>query len=359
MKVAIYTIALNEEQFVKRWYESAKDADYLLIADTGSTDNTVKIAKSLGINVVSVSVSPWRFDDARNAAMAQLPLDIDYCISLDMDEIITPNWRESLEKAFAEGITRPKYKHIWSWKEDGTPGLEFAYDHIHARKGYRWKHPVHETLFPYGISEKSIFINGIETHHHPDPTKSRSQYLPLLEMSVKEDPGSDRNAYYYARELYFYGKYGEAAKEFKRHLAMPNATWPPERTSSMRYLAKCEPQKAFDYLHLAIKESPGRREALVELSQLMYSTQNWTDCYEFAIDALKIDSKPLDYLCEEFAWGSLPHDLASISAYNLGYIDEAIHHIKNALLIEPTNTRLLSNLDYYNKDKQAKNDIIS
>ena len=35
MKVAIYTIALNEEQFVEKWYESAKEADYLLIADTG------------------------------------------------------------------------------------------------------------------------------------------------------------------------------------------------------------------------------------------------------------------------------------------------------------------------------------
>jgi glycosyltransferase involved in cell wall biosynthesis len=49
MKIAVYAIALNEEQFVKRWYESAKDADYLLIADTGSTDKTVKLAKSLGI----------------------------------------------------------------------------------------------------------------------------------------------------------------------------------------------------------------------------------------------------------------------------------------------------------------------
>ena len=62
MKIAVYTIALNEEQFVARWYESAKEADYLLIADTGSTDNTKEIAKKLGINVVDVAVTPWRFD---------------------------------------------------------------------------------------------------------------------------------------------------------------------------------------------------------------------------------------------------------------------------------------------------------
>ena len=55
MKVAVYTITLNEAKHIARWYESAKDADYLLIADTGSTDGTVDIARSLGIKVVEIS----------------------------------------------------------------------------------------------------------------------------------------------------------------------------------------------------------------------------------------------------------------------------------------------------------------
>jgi len=29
MKIAVYTIALNEEKHVQRWYESVKDADYI------------------------------------------------------------------------------------------------------------------------------------------------------------------------------------------------------------------------------------------------------------------------------------------------------------------------------------------
>ena len=44
MKVAVYTIALNEEKHVERWYNSIKDADYILIAATGSTDKTVEVA---------------------------------------------------------------------------------------------------------------------------------------------------------------------------------------------------------------------------------------------------------------------------------------------------------------------------
>lgn len=351
MKVAIYTIALNEEQFVERWFESAKEADYLLIADTGSSDRTVELAKSFGINVVDISIKPWRFEDARNAALSFIPKDIDYCISLDMDETISKNWRKPLEQALERGITRPKYKHVWSWNDDGTPGMEFAYDHIHARFGYRWKHPVHETLKPYGIKEVSEFINGLETYHYPDSTKSRSQYLPLLEMSVQEEPFDDRNAFYFARELFFYNQYERAAQEFKRHLSLPTALWPAERTASMRYLAKCEPQNAFTWLQKAIEESPGRREALVEYAQYLYKKQDWAECLEVSKDALSITEKPLDYLCEAFAWGSLPYDLASISAYNLGDIDGATLYIKKALEIEPENPRFISNLAYYNKDK--------
>ena len=98
MRIAVYTIALNEEEFVERWYNSVKDADYILIGDTGSTDHTVEIARSLGINVFNLSIKPFRFDDARNAALALIPDDIDMCVSLDMDEVISDGWRAELEK---------------------------------------------------------------------------------------------------------------------------------------------------------------------------------------------------------------------------------------------------------------------
>jgi glycosyltransferase involved in cell wall biosynthesis len=110
MRIAVYTIALNEEKHVKKWYESAKEADYLLIADTGSTDKTVEIAKSLGINVINIRIDPWRFDDARNASLAAIPLDIDYCIALDMDEVLIQGWKKDFPKVLELGITRPVYE---------------------------------------------------------------------------------------------------------------------------------------------------------------------------------------------------------------------------------------------------------
>ena len=353
MKTAIYTIALNELQFVDRWYESAKDADYLLIADTGSTDGTVERARELGINVVDVRVSPWRFDDARNAALAALPLDIDMCVSLDMDEIITPGWKNVLDKAWEQGINRPRYKHIWSWNADGTPGLEFSYDHIHARKGFRWRHPVHECIYSYGIEEVQGWIDDLETHHHPDNSKSRSQYLPLLALSVKEDPYNDRNAFYYGRELYFYGQYMEAAAELKRHLELPTAHWKPERAASMRFIGKSLPAEAEHWFRKAIEEAPGRREPFVDLAKLYYGRQEWRQCLDAAESTLEIKEKPLEYLCEAESWGAAPWDYAAIAAYNLGQYEKAAEYARNAVEIEPDNERMKSNLVFCEKAAAA------
>lgn len=351
MKVAVYTIALNEEQFVRRWFESSKDADYHLIMDTGSTDLTRKIALELGIHVEVVKVRPWRFDIARNSSLFALPDYIDYCIALDMDEVLLPGWREELEKAHEQGWTRPRYQYTWSWNEDGTPGLQYGGDKIHARHGYRWKHPVHEVLTTYGGVEEIQGWTGLQIEHHPDNSKSRGQYFPLLKMAVDEDPYDDRNAFYYARELYFNEMYKEAATEFKRHLGLPRAVWKPERAASYRYLAKCEPDNEESWLLKAIEESPNRREPLVELAGLYYRRQEWANCYLYSVKALSITEKPLDYLCESFAWGATPYDLAAISAYSLGLPSEALAYGEEAAKLEPDNSRLTNNLEFYrNKD---------
>jgi glycosyltransferase involved in cell wall biosynthesis len=347
MKVAIYTIALNEEQFVERWYESAKEADYLLIADTGSTDGTVALAKSLGINVVEISIKPWRFDDARNASLAYIPSDIDYCIALDMDEVLIEGWRQKLETVPTQ-TTRPRYKYTWSWKTDGTPGLQYGGDKIHSRYGYRWKHPVHEVMVCDRIEQIENWID-LEIHHHPDDSKPRSQYMPLLAQSVVEDPHDDRNAFYYARELYFYGEYQKSTEEFKRHLSLPRATWKPERAASMRYISKMDDEFETSewWLKQAIAEAPDRREAYVEMAKLCYEKGLWSECLASSQKALEITNKPLEYLCEEFAWGFAPYDYAAIAAYNLGFTDVALEYGMKAVELNPTDERLQRNIMFY------------
>jgi len=339
MKIAVYTITKNEEQFVNRWAESCRDADYRLVVDTGSTDGTVNAAVDAGCDVANIEVKPWRFDVARNMALDLLPDDIDMCISLDADEVLQPGWREALEQ-ISESCTRPRYKYVWSWKADGSEGLTYLGDKIHARHGYRWTHPVHEVLTPEGVEVQETV--GLEIHHHPDPSKSRSQYLPLLELAVEERPDDDRNRFYLGRELMFNGRSAEAVTHLERHLEL--SVWRPERATSMRYLSRVSDDRE-GWLLRACAEAPDRREPWVDLAQFYYEIKLWESCYAAAVRALSITVKPLEYLCEEQAWGALPHDLASLGAWYSGRKMLALRHGWDAVSADPDDPRLRANVD--------------
>jgi tetratricopeptide (TPR) repeat protein len=348
MKIAVYAISKNESKFVKRFCESSKNADLILIADTGSTDGTVQLAKKYGATVYDICISPWRFDKARDAALALVPRDIDVCISLDLDEVLEAGWREEIERVWTENTTRMRYKFDWSM------GIVFFSEKIHARHGYHWHHPCHEYPMPdprtnevWAHSEKLL------VSHHPDPTKSRSQYLPLLEVAVKEDKECPRNAFYYARELTFVSQWEKAIKELKRYLELPRATWADERCYAMRLLSKSydalnNDNEAIKWARLAVAESHDTREPWLDLSVLCYKQKNWLESYSAAMNALAITHKREVYTAEPSSWKEKPYDYASIAAWNLGLKDQALTLCKQALEFNPSDKRLLKNMELIN-----------
>jgi glycosyltransferase involved in cell wall biosynthesis len=345
MKIAVYAISKNEEQFVRRFCESAKQADLILIADTGSSDNTVELAKECGATVYNICIKPWRFDLARNAAMALIPADIDVCVSLDLDEVLEPGWREEIESVWKDDTTRLRYKFDWGC------GISFYYEKIHHRNGYRFYHACHEWPKPDPrITEVWAHTDKLLVSHHPDPTKSRGQYMDLLEVAVKEDPQCPRNGFYYARELTFHYRWAEAIEALKRYLALPGATWENERCYAMRLLGKSHEEmgnwvEALKWYRLAVAEAPGTREPWVDLSMVTYRHGLWAESYSAALSALAIMDKQAVYTMDPSVWTEKPYDLASIAAWNLGLKEQAIEFCKKALEFNPKDTRLLSNLE--------------
>lgn len=354
LKICVYAISKNEEQFVERFVASAKDADMILVADTGSTDGTVEACKAAGVTTHEICITPWRFDHARNAALALIPKDIDICISLDMDEVLEPGWREEIERVWVGDTTRLQYYFEWG------PGVRFNYQKIHARHGYHWHHPCHEYPVPDGrINEVYAYTEKLLVTHHPDPTKSRGQYLDLLALSVKEDPVCPRNAFYYARELSFYGKWDESIRELARYLALPGATWPNERSYAMRTMAKCYEGKrdwsaAETWWLRAAAEAPGTREPWCGLATLYYLQAKWQECYGAAMRAISINNRELVYTVDPAVWGSQPHDLAAIAAWNLGMRWIAAKQGEIAVSLDPNNERLKENLLWFRGEKEIE-----
>jgi glycosyltransferase involved in cell wall biosynthesis len=347
LKICVYAISKNEAHFVERFCESAADADMILIADTGSDDGLVDEARKHGAVVHDICITPWRFDLARNAALALIPRDYDVCISLDIDEVLQPGWREEIERVWVKDhTTRLRYMFDWGC------GISFYYEKIHAKHGYMWHHPCHEYPVPDGrIEEVWAQTDFLIAVHKPDPTKSRGQYMDLLALSVKEDPQCPRNAFYYARELSFNARWQESIDACKSYLALPRATWMNERCYAYRVMGRCyneigDPSGAEKAFQMAASEAPNTREPWCELAMLMYRQCRWEECFAYAIRALRITDRALVYTCDPVVWGDQPHDLASISAYHLGLLDKSLEQAAIACEKSPDDTRLKANLLY-------------
>lgn len=350
MKVAVYAIALNEQAFVERCMATAREADLVIVADTGSTDDTIDKLVREGAIVHPISIRPWRFDDARNAALALVPDDVDVCVAIDLDEVLTAGWRARLETEWGDA-NRGKYSYTWSHHPDGSPAVTYMYDRIHSRYGYRWRHPCHETLYPDRIEQVDAQLS-LELHHWPDPTKPRSQYLELLEVAANEQPLDSRTAHYLGRELMFAQQWARAVDELRRHLELPTSTWAPERAASMRFVGRCLAQlgqhdDALVWFRAATDTAPDTREPWVELAQACHDQQRWHECYSAAVFALKITVRPAIYINDARAWGEVPDDLASVAAWHLGLHHDAITHAEHALAIAPDNQRVADNLTLY------------
>ena len=350
-KICVYAICKNEEQFVDRWMDAVSEADLVVVTDTGSTDQTVKKLRERGAVVYTETISPWRFDTARNIAMNHIPEDMDICVSNDLDEVFTKGWRQKLENAWRPFYTRARYLFTCSYNRDGTPSKQFAMEKIHRRHNFRWVHPVHEVLEYTGEDkDTTVWVDGMILNHYPDLSKPRTQYLPLLELSAAENPQDDRTIFWLGREYMYHKMYDSCIHTLKRHLELPSAKWDEERCASMRFIAKCyQSQNNFTeskkWLFRAIAECPQVREPYLQMARIGYLEKNWPLVFLMTEKGLGITGKTGSYLTEPESWGYALYDLGSICTYRLGLYEKSYHYAGMACKMEPENPRLNRNLE--------------
>lgn len=354
-KVCVYAICKNEEKFVDRFMDSVSEADKVFVLDTGSSDNTVEKLKRRGAITKTKIIEPWRFDVARNMSLDMVDPDTDICVCIDLDEVLSKEWRNKLEEIWNDKITRLRYNYIWSFDEYHNPEVNFYIEKIHSRNNYKWTHPVHEVLTYTGKKEEFLTTDEITVEHYPDKQKSRGSYLPLLELSVKEDPDDDRNMHYLGREYMYYGKYNEAIDTLIKHLKLPRATWKDERCASMRFIARCYKYLGrFDEARMwtdkAINEAPHLRDPYMERALIEYEIKNWDEVEKYVNEALKIKESKKSYINEIFSWNYTPYDLLSLCYYYKKDYKKSLDNINKALEYAPCDERLLKNKEIIEKN---------
>ncbi len=358
LKICVYAICRDESQFVDRFMDSVKDADGVYVLDTGSVDDTIEKLRARGAVVVrrvydkwktleeydalvAARKNPWRFDRPRNISLGMVPDDTDIVVCIDIDEVMQPGWRQYLEKNWKADTTSLRYMYAWS------PERTFSYNKITARLGYEWRTPIHETIYPIEpAKEKIVWTNELLVVHMPDASKSRAQYLPLLELAVRESPACVRSSYYLGREYTYAHKWPEAIKELKRYLSLGG--YPMEREEACLMIANAESklknkEQQEHWLLRACAEDPKQREPWVELADFYRLKGTHILGYAAAKHALSMNHTPASHLNRPDCWGARPFDVASVCAFYAGHKQESYDLAFEALQRDPYDERLIKN----------------
>ena len=101
LPLSVIIAAKNEARNLPRCLESVRGFSEVFVIDSQSTDGTVEIARSFGVQVVQFYYhGGW--PKKRQWAMETLPLTQDWILLLDADEALTPALRQEIARAIQD-----------------------------------------------------------------------------------------------------------------------------------------------------------------------------------------------------------------------------------------------------------------
>jgi len=228
-------IVRDEEATLPNCLQSVRHlVEDCVIVDTGSTDNTIAVARRFNARVFEHAWAD-NFAEARNAAFAQATGD--YIFWLDADDILLPidqerfgTLRENLDASY-DGYTM-----IYDYARDalGVSILRFHLPRLIRRDaGYRWVGRVHEYLDGPG---RWLPSDVVVTHNRTRSSGDRN--LRIYErMKAEGEPFSSRDRLYYANELADHGRWTEALPLYEAS-AEDVSLWLEDRLWAVNKLAE-------------------------------------------------------------------------------------------------------------------------
>lgn len=268
MKIGVAMIVKNEEVMLRRCLDTVKDFDEICILDTGSEDNTIKVAEKFAreanlVHADKVKIyTDYQWEDdfakARNKILERCKAD--WIVSIDADERLLTDPQDvmaEIEAAANEGFGAIEIQLI---SDDGKCKLNFP--RIFERAGARWKYPVHNILIP---KKKSTRIDDIviEFSRSPAHDKDPDRTFRILKKAVTDDPSNPRLMFYLARECGYKKAYTEALYFWDKYQSLGDQKM---KADAYVYEALIHYQlgdyvKAIDRCLEAIKLNPEFREA--------------------------------------------------------------------------------------------------
>lgn len=279
--ISVVLIAKNEEAVLSRVLSSIKDADEIIVCDTGSVDKTIEVAKKFTDKVYDDYKWEKSFAKARNHAKSKATCE--WILSIDADEKLDVPFskvREAVEEAERRGALAVNIKLHADDSENG----HFVKEDLSASDKWHWfprvfknvpevwwEGAVHNHISVAAIDDKEDgvrIIYGYSPAHHLDPNRS----LDILETEVNTRENAVREAFYLGREYYYRSRFDECITTLGKYVQ--KSVYPAEKADaflimSMAYFQKGQPEDAKDACLQAIKVNPNFKEAILFMATLV------------------------------------------------------------------------------------------
>lgn len=210
--LGLVMIVKNEERCLEKCLKAVRNlVDEIYITDTGSTDNTVEIAKKYKAHV---SHFEWvnDFAAARNFSLEQSKCD--WNLVLDADEYLVEGKRKSLEK-FLNSEEKIGYIELLnSYKEDDG---EISKSKIQIPrllpKGTKYRGAIHEQV----DSDYEGVLLPLSFEHDGYLQEGKGERnLEILREQLKENENDPYVLYQISKTLWLLKRFEEADEYFKR-----------------------------------------------------------------------------------------------------------------------------------------------
>jgi tetratricopeptide (TPR) repeat protein len=265
-----------------------------------------------------------------------------------MDEVPEAQFFNKLRKEWKKGSNRG-----WIYMDTGTVWVS---DRIHARHGFQWKYPIHEVPAPSMGTEVVSCAIDATIRHQPDNSKSRAQYLTMLEQAVQSEP-DQRMLVYLIREYGFHKRYEDVIRVAKE---LDQTGWDVERAAACRNAGDActhmgRTEEALAWYQGGVDVLPDEPEPWTALAQYHYFQKNWADCNGASLKGLRtLPAK--HYLSQPDSMFQL-NDFASLSSWELGWYGEAISYANKAIAIKK-DQRVLDNIAFYKKSIKTLSETV-
>jgi tetratricopeptide (TPR) repeat protein len=214
--LALVLIARNEQRCIARCLESVRPwVDDMVVLDTGSTDDTMAIARACGARVFE---APWPndFSAARN-----LSLDLslaDWNLILDADE-----WIASGAECLREAIRHPQLGVVCQRSEfvvDGVASTANAWISRLLPRGVRYAGAVHEQPVSTLPRTQLPLILGHDGYSPAQNAAKKGRNRALLESMLASDPANAYVHYQLGKDFEIYGEATQACDAYLQALAL-------------------------------------------------------------------------------------------------------------------------------------------